>query len=105
MERIIIRKFTVPLTMLAMLTLNCSSWQALDEKDPIDTQVARLLSKMTLEEKVGQMTQVTLEVVAGGDKNGYLKLDAKKLRQAGSQRKLLFIPEKHLIERPISLWN
>lgn len=68
--------------MLAMLTLNCSSRQALVGKDPIDTQVARLLSKMTLEEKVGQMTQVTLEVVAGGGKNGYLKLDAKKLRQA-----------------------
>lgn len=56
----------------------------------IDAKTAKLLSKMTLEEKVGQMTQVTIDVVADLDrpKGGYQKLDPAKLRKA--------IVEKHV---------
>ncbi len=36
-------------------------------KAEIETKVDELLSKMTLEEKVGQMTQVTLDVIGKGD--------------------------------------
>jgi beta-glucosidase len=49
----------------------------------MEKKIDELLSKMTLEEKVGQMTQVTLEVVAGQtDKDGWLKLDKEKLQDA-----------------------
>ncbi len=46
----------------------------------IETKVRRMLAKMTLEEKVGQMTQLTLEAFAQSDKDGYLTLDPEKLR-------------------------
>jgi beta-glucosidase len=47
-------------------------------------RVKELLSKMTLEEKVGQMTQVTLEVVSKieGTKDQMHELDLEKLREA-----------------------
>lgn len=48
---------------------------------PADTEagVQALLEKMTLPEKVGQMTQITLEVVAGEQKDGWVNLDPNKL--------------------------
>jgi beta-glucosidase len=50
----------------------------------LDEQVAALLSKMTIEEKVGQMTQVTIDVVANNHRapGGWHSLDADKLRTA-----------------------
>jgi len=50
----------------------------------LDEQVAALLSKMTIEEKVGQMTQVTIDVVAKNDRaaGGWQYLDPEKLRNA-----------------------
>ena len=46
----------------------------------IEAKVRRMVAKMTLEEKVGQMTQLTLEAFAQSDKDGYLTLDPEKLR-------------------------
>ena len=48
----------------------------------LDREVRRLLAKMTLAEKVGQMTQVTLETVAEDDEQGNAVLDEEKLRTA-----------------------
>lgn len=48
----------------------------------LDREVRRLLAKMTLAEKVGQMTQVTLEAVAEDDEQGNAVLDEEKLRTA-----------------------
>jgi beta-glucosidase len=50
----------------------------------IDERVQELLSKMTVEEKVGQMTQITLEVVSKkqGTKTQKHELDEKKLEEA-----------------------
>lgn len=50
----------------------------------MDAQVAALLAKMTLEEKVGQMTQVTIDVVANTNRapGGWQYLDPEKLRNA-----------------------
>ncbi|MFH6943722.1 glycoside hydrolase family 3 N-terminal domain-containing protein [Flavobacterium sp. FlaQc-50] len=45
----------------------------------IDAKVSELLSKMTLEEKVGQMTQITVTVFEDVKKPGYF--DAAKLKQ------------------------
>lgn len=75
-------KLTILSIAIATLTLSCSNPQLTGKTDPVDTRVAGLLKKMTLEEKVGQMTQVTLEVVTGSDRNGHLELDEKKLRDA-----------------------
>lgn len=49
-----------------------------------DPKVEELLSQMTLEEKVGQMTQVTLEIVSVGEGNTAqqpLKIDTAKLKK------------------------
>jgi beta-glucosidase len=47
-------------------------------------RVEALLSRMTLEEKVGQMTQVTLTAVAAAeqDVDGHVRLDPARLREA-----------------------
>jgi beta-glucosidase len=47
-------------------------------------RVEALLSRMTLEEKVGQMTQVTLAAVAAAeqDVDGHVRLDPARLREA-----------------------
>jgi len=45
-------------------------------------KVDELLAKMTVEEKVGQMTQITLELVKGEDKDGWVELNEDKLKEA-----------------------
>jgi beta-glucosidase len=47
-------------------------------------RVETLLSRMTLEEKVGQMTQVTLTAVAADEQgvDGHVRLDPERLREA-----------------------
>lgn len=54
-----------------------------DEPD-LEKKVEELLSKMTLEEKIGQMTQVAIDVVSVPNQTigGYHKLDPEKLRTA-----------------------
>jgi beta-glucosidase len=43
----------------------------LDAKLPVDARVADLLARMTLDEKIGQMTQVSNQAVLPGDISGY----------------------------------
>jgi len=51
--------------------------------DPIDKKVDVLLAKMTLEEKIGQMTQVTLaEIVQTGGDPAAPQIDMAKVREA-----------------------
>lgn len=52
-------------------------------RSEIDVKVDALLSKMTLEEKVGQMTQLTLEALSSEQESATttLKLDAAKIRK------------------------
>jgi beta-glucosidase len=45
-------------------------------------RIDELIGRMTLEEKVGQMTQITLEVVKGDDKDGWVELNEEKLTEA-----------------------
>lgn len=47
--------------ILPLLLISCKP------QDAIDQQVEALLKKMTLEEKVGQMTQITLDAIGNGD--------------------------------------
>jgi len=50
------------------------------KQSQMDGKVRQLLGKMTVEEKVGQMTQLTLEQFAKSGQDGYLVLDEQKLR-------------------------
>ena len=47
-----------------------------------DAEINELLAKMTLEEKVGQMNQITLEVVSTRKDDKYVQIDENKLREA-----------------------
>ena len=53
-------------TILSLLIATQSLFVAAQPKDPVNQKVKDLLSKMTLEEKVGQMAQVTLDVITKG---------------------------------------
>lgn len=56
------------------------------QTDDIDRRVEELLSQMTIEEKVGQMTQITLDVIGNGDtifNSSYpFALDSARLHKA-----------------------
>ncbi|MEO8237479.1 MAG: glycoside hydrolase family 3 N-terminal domain-containing protein [Flavobacterium sp.] len=56
-----------------------TSWSQVNKKTEIDAKVSALLSKMTLEEKVGQMTQITVTIFEDPKKPGYF--DPSKLKQ------------------------
>ena len=51
------------------------------DREAVEARVAEILAQMTLEEKVGQMTQITLDVVADKSARPY-GVDAQKLRRA-----------------------
>ena len=56
------------------------------KKSELDIQVDKLISEMTLEEKVGQMTQITLDVIGKGDgrhqSNEPFEIDTLEIRKA-----------------------
>ena len=66
---------------LSVLFTACQSPQ-----NELDQRVESLLKQMTLEEKVGQMTQITLDVIGNGEtvfNSGYpFQLDTARLRKA-----------------------
>lgn len=66
----------------SFLTFSAESRAASRNNGSVNAVVKSLLSKMTLEEKVGQMTQLTIQTVsyANGPEKG--KLDMKKLKEA-----------------------
>ena len=64
----------------------CTSGYSESVSDPVDEKIEALLAEMSLEEKVGQMAQITLDVVGKGE-NRYssfepLELDQEELRKA-----------------------
>jgi beta-glucosidase len=68
------------LLVLALLVCGAAwSQEVKNNKEAIDAKVAELLSKMTLEEKVGQMTQITVTIFEDPAKPGYF--DPAKLKQ------------------------
>ena len=56
------------------------------EKSEFDDQVSSLISNMSLEEKVGQMTQVTIDLILKDDSN--IEVDPEKLRTAILDKKV-----------------
>jgi len=65
--------------LLFAFTISTATWAQGNKKAEIDSKVSELLSKMTLEEKVGQMTQITVTMFEDIKKPGYF--DASKLKQ------------------------
>ncbi len=75
------RKSVIGLVALVLMSLGCASVTDSEmRRAEIDSQVRRLVAKMTTEEKIGQMTQLTLEQFARSDQDGHLILDEQKLR-------------------------
>ncbi|HEY4324904.1 MAG TPA: glycoside hydrolase family 3 N-terminal domain-containing protein [Mucilaginibacter sp.] len=75
MRRIII---IINILLLNVLYLTAQSAKPVSD---IDKKVDALIAKMTLEEKVGQMTEVTSDVVST-TKNGVHQIDAEKIKEA-----------------------
>ncbi|MBL6446338.1 glycoside hydrolase family 3 C-terminal domain-containing protein [Fulvivirga sp. 29W222] len=67
--------------LLVIATLGCGIVHAQKTSErEIDKKVDDLLSKMSIEEKVGQMTQVTLDVIM--EDNSLVDINNKKLKEA-----------------------
>lgn len=75
------KKLAVLSIILAVVGAGCSNMDSHKKKQSeIDGKVRGLVSKMTLEEKVGQMTQLTLEQFSKEEGKSALILDQQKLR-------------------------
>lgn len=83
------RKSGILLVGMALSVLGCAGLEKSElKRAEIDRKVRRLLAQMTLEEKVGQMTQITLEQFAKSGQDAYLILDEEKLREGIVKRHL-----------------
>ncbi|WP_295674840.1 glycoside hydrolase family 3 N-terminal domain-containing protein [uncultured Mucilaginibacter sp.] len=69
------------ITSFLFLNLLCLSAQAQKTVNETDKKVDALIAKMTLEEKVGQMTEVTSDVVSTTT-NGVHEIDPAKIKEA-----------------------
>jgi len=69
----------VSVMLLNVLFLAAQSKKPVSE---IDKKVDALIAKMTLEEKVGQMTEVTSDVVSSTNAAGQHQIDADKIKEA-----------------------
>ncbi len=96
-------KFLILLLSATMLTAASKNDKLIDRK------VADLLKKMSLEEKVGQMTQISLEVIAkGGDvwhPDDPLEIDMAKARRAIVDYKVGSILNVGTHAHPIEKWH
>ena len=72
------------LTLTILTAVGCSSISP--EKSELDIKVEQLLSKLSLEEKVGQMTQVAVDLVLKEEST--TEIDADKLKIAISDKKV-----------------
>ncbi|PKG81851.1 beta-glucosidase [Colwellia sp. 75C3] len=97
--------------LLASLTLISQSLLATPIKrseQDIDKEVTHLLSKMTIEEKVGQMTQITLAVILdkGSRETGDgLVIDKEKLKKAIHTYKVGSILNSTATALTVKQWN
>ncbi|MDQ7817221.1 MAG: glycoside hydrolase family 3 N-terminal domain-containing protein [Melioribacteraceae bacterium] len=73
----------------------------------IEKKVKSLLSRMTLEEKIGQMTQVTIQAVSKlqGTKDQHHELDLEKLEEAVVKYKVGSILNVYDVSHEIDYWH
>lgn len=60
-------KYTVAIALIGVLFFTCSNSKVIVENTKTNNLVDGLLKQMTLKEKIGQMTQLNLDVVCEGD--------------------------------------
>ncbi len=68
------------LLLLAALTLGCTG-KVPSQDSELEAKIEKTLSRMTLEEKIGQMTELSIEVL-GSWRDGEFFLDEEKIREA-----------------------
>ena len=67
----------------------CTVYAGVPSKDPkIESKIDNLLSKMTLEEKAGQMIQLVTDLFGGNDKKGVFHIDEHKTDSIFSRYKV-----------------
>jgi beta-glucosidase len=71
---------------------------------PGDLHIRELLGQMTLKEKVGQMTQLTVAMITEG-KNATLRVSPEKLRKAVGEYGVGSILNVNDLAMPVSWWN
>jgi beta-glucosidase len=79
------RLYTLLVVATALLLQHCTSGRSETSASPEEQKIEALVEEMSLEEKVGQMAQVTLDVVGKGE-NRYssfepIVLDKEVLRK------------------------
>jgi len=101
-----IKYFFALLTILFFTGLNTSKESAEHQIKTRD-KVQELLSKMTLEEKIGQMTQVTLQAVSKtqGTRNSTHELDIQKLNEAITKFHVGSILNVYDVAHSIEYWH
>lgn len=74
----------ISLIFFIIIVQNSFSLAQIFSTEKVDSKVKELVSKMTIEEKIGQMTQVTIQVVSKvqGTKDQLHQLDDAKLEEA-----------------------
>ena len=84
-----ITRSKINIILIGILFLGIVSFNNSEKKEPrlnaIDQKVAALLAKMTIEEKVGQMTQINLDVICNGEIYNLVEphqINAAKLNKA-----------------------
>ncbi len=71
-------RFAIALYLCSVLLIS-----AAPPPDPIEAKISALLARMSVEDKVGQMTEVAIDVISAGTATGLNhKLDPAKLRDA-----------------------
>lgn len=74
------KKILVHLSLFIFLSFSSWSQSSLSQKKEIDRKVSELLSKMTIEEKIGQMTNIAVTLFESKEKPG--NFDSSKLSEA-----------------------
>ncbi len=66
--------------LLASAAANAQSAPAIPRDEAIEKQVEATLAKMTLEEKIGQMTEVVVDIMGAYDANGQFQLNEDAMK-------------------------
>ena len=78
----------IGLTIILLMSA-CTVYAGVPSKDPkIESKIDNLLSKMTLEEKAGQMIQLVTDLFGGNDKKGVFHIDEHKTDSIFSRYKV-----------------
>lgn len=98
---------TIAVFLILVITIGLKPIETHKNSDSIDQRVEDLLSKMTLEEKVGQMTQVTIQTVSKtqGTRDQMHELDDAKLEEAIKKYHVGSILNVYDVTHTIEYWH